>query len=176
METPTLLVNVWPITAARQNLHLLSLYAQADFDPLKTLCVQCGRTEHKGRPLVRSAQPSPKHWRIWPEVPSSLRISHLSEQKGFVDCQYQTKLYLRLVNSNVANLELADPSLDVGGCKGLHIAEENMWLGDSDLLFQRLHRRTSQGDISQSQPSHLSLNLRLQGYQGKDEASSLPLL
>ena len=40
--------------------------------------------------------------------------------------------YLRLVNSNVADLKLADPSLDVGGCKGLHIAEENMGLGDSD--------------------------------------------
>ena len=36
------------------------------------------------------------------------------------------KPYLRLVNSNVADLELADSSLDVGGCKGLHIAEENM--------------------------------------------------
>ena len=93
-----------------------------------------------------------------------------------MDCQCQTKPYLRLVNSNVADLELADSSLDVGGCEGLHIAEGNTGLGDPDLLFQGPHRRTSQGDISQSQPSYVSLNLRLLGYKGKDEANSLPLL
>ena len=47
--------------------------------------------------------------------------------------------YLCFVNSNVADLELADPSLDVRGCKGLDIADENMGLGDSDLLL--IHTR-----------------------------------
>ena len=73
----------------------------------------------------------------------------------------ETKSYLRLIHSNVADVELTYPSLDVRGCQGLNIAKENMRLGAPYLLLQRHHRRARQGDKSYSQPCHISLNLGL---------------
>ena len=78
----------------------------------------------------------------------------------------ETKSYLRLIHSNVADVELTYPSLDVRGCQGLNIAKENMRLGAPYLLLQGDHRRARQGDKSYSQPCHISLNLGLQGNNG----------
>ena len=167
MKASALVENVRPITIGGQHLHLLPLNAQADLDPPKTLRVQSGRAEHERSALKGGAQPPPQHWWVWPEVPTSLRICHLSiarESFAFFFCE--TKSYLRLIHSNVADVELTYPSLDVRGCQGLNIAKENMRLGAPYLLLQGDHRRARQGDKSYSQPCHISLNLGLQGNNG----------
>ena len=88
MKTPALLEYVRPIAAAGQDLHLLPLYAQANLDPLQALRIQGGRAEHERNSLVGRAQPPPEYRRIWPEVPTSVGICHLS-QCSFVleECQ-----------------------------------------------------------------------------------------
>ena len=74
METPALLVDVWSVTAAGQNQHLLPIDSEADFDPFQTLCAQSGRAQHEGSMLERGTEPTPEHWRVGPEVPSTQRI------------------------------------------------------------------------------------------------------
>ena len=125
---PLLLEYVRPIAATGQDLHILPLYAQANLDPLQALCIQGGRDEHESNSLVGCAQTPPEYRRIWPEVPTSVGICHLS-QFSFVLEECQTEPYLRLVNSNVADFEFADPSLDVRGSQRFHIAEENIQHG-----------------------------------------------
>ena len=166
MKASALVENVRPITIGGQHLHLLPLNAQAFFDSLKALRVQSGRAEHERSSLV-AWQPTPQHRRVWPEVPTSLGICHLSiERESFVILPCQTNPYMCLINSNVADLELTDPSLDDRGCQRLNIANENVRLSDPYLLLQRLHRRRCQGDKSYSQSRHISLNLGFQGYNG----------
>ena len=167
MKTSALLENVGPVAVAGQHLYLLPLNAQAFLDSLKALRVQSGRAEHERSSLVGGAQPTPQHRRVWPEVPTSLGICHLSiERESFVILPCQTNPYLCLINSNVADLELTDLLLDDRGCQRLNIANENVRLSDPYLLLQRLHRRRCQGDKSYSQSRHISLNLGL-GLVGK---------
>ena len=72
-----LLVDVWSVTAAGQNQHLLPIDSEADFDPFQALCAQSGRAQHEGSMLERGTEPTPEHWRVGPEVPSTQRICHL---------------------------------------------------------------------------------------------------
>ena len=74
--------------------------------------------------------------------------------------------YLSLINSNVAYLKPADLSLDVRGCQGFNVAEEDIGLQNPEPLFQQLHRSSSQVDVFQTQPFHIVLNLALQAYKG----------
>ena len=152
MQTPDLLKNVWPVTAAGQHLHLLHVNAQALLDPLEAVCVQGGGAKEERGSQVGGAQPPPQHWWVWPEIPSSLRICHLTiEAKSFVVLWSQTKLLP----------ELTYPSLDCRWCQWLHISNENMRLGHPYQLLQRLHVRAGQGDKPQAQPRHVNLNLGL---------------
>ena len=77
VETSALLVDVWSVTAAGQNQHLLPIDSEADFDPFQALCAQSGRAQHEGSMLERGTEPTPEHWRVGPEVPSTQRICHL---------------------------------------------------------------------------------------------------
>ena len=74
VETSALLVDVWSVTAAGQNQHLLPIDSEADFDPFQALCAQSGRAQHEGSMLERGTEPTLEHWRVGSEVPSTQRI------------------------------------------------------------------------------------------------------
>ena len=77
METSALLVDIWPVAAAGQNQRLLPIDSKADLDSFEALCAQSGRAQHEGSMLERGTEPTPEHWRVGPEVPSTQRICHL---------------------------------------------------------------------------------------------------
>ena len=56
VQTPALLKNVWPVTAAGQHLHLLHVNAQALLDPLEAVCVQGGGAKEERGSQVGGAR------------------------------------------------------------------------------------------------------------------------
>ena len=83
---------------------------------------------------------------------------------------------LSLLDSNVAGLHLANLLLDVLDWQGFNIAQEDVGLLDPYLFFQRVHRWTSQRDVSQSQSLHVSFKLWLKSHQRQDQDGRLHIL